>query len=147
MKGLLCDDKGERVWKTSINRSNECLTELQASKDEGDGSREHGLPTVIKWETPLKGCYKINTDAALNVKDNRVRVGLVIRDSRGQVMATSVQCVEAGYSPRVAEAMAFLLGITFVEDAGLLPAAVEFDALRVLNLIIAGNPTSTYILG
>ncbi|KAK2635015.1 hypothetical protein Ddye_029807 [Dipteronia dyeriana] len=45
----------------------------------------------------------------------------------------------------MAEAMALLLGTTFVEDAGLLPAVVEFDALGVLKLVDTGNPTSAYI--
>ncbi|KAK1557174.1 hypothetical protein Q3G72_019476 [Acer saccharum] len=72
----------------------------------------------MKWEPLLEGCYKNNTDAALNFR---------------------------GYSPQVAEAMALLPGIAFMEDASLLSAIVEFDALGVLNLINTRNPTSVYI--
>ncbi|KAK3218938.1 hypothetical protein Dsin_012908 [Dipteronia sinensis] len=44
-----------------------------------------------KWSPLCLGVYKINCDAAINSKNSRIGVGIVIRDSHGFVMASNSQ--------------------------------------------------------
>ncbi|KAK2646956.1 hypothetical protein Ddye_022151 [Dipteronia dyeriana] len=59
----------------------------------------------------------------------------VIREYEGQVMGTSVQRLDAGYSPEIAEAVAILCGIVFAEESGLMPVVDESDTLGVVQMI------------
>ncbi|KAK0600898.1 hypothetical protein LWI29_019382 [Acer saccharum] len=47
-----------------------------------------------------------------------------------------------GYSPQVVEALAILRGIDFAIDTCLVPAAIESDELRVVNLSKACDPNA-----
>ncbi|KAK3184746.1 hypothetical protein Dsin_032032 [Dipteronia sinensis] len=93
------------------------------------------------------GVYKLNTDAAVNSKNNCVGQGLVIRNHRGMVMASSAQNMDMLVTPYVAEAMAILKGLVFVVDIGLLPVAVETDALNVVNLIKSDLQSNSFVEG
>ncbi|KAK1587816.1 hypothetical protein Q3G72_017098 [Acer saccharum] len=75
---------------------------------------------------PLEGTVKVNCDAALDMNRGVVGFGLVIQDFRGMVLASSVQHIQANFSPLIAEAMAILRGIN-----------LAFDALAVVKLIEA----------
>ncbi|KAK3229054.1 hypothetical protein Dsin_000935 [Dipteronia sinensis] len=77
----------------------------------------------------------MNIDAALDAESGRVGVGIIIRNHLGEVMASSAQSVDAGYSPQVAEALAIFRGLIFARDSGLLPCSVESDAQVIVNLI------------
>ncbi|KAK3228153.1 hypothetical protein Dsin_008015 [Dipteronia sinensis] len=64
-------------------------------------------------------------------------MGFIIRDCFGEVMAVAAMCQNAGYgySPLVVEIVALLRGMELALDTGLLPAVVESDALKVVNLV------------
>ena len=81
----------------------------------------------------------------MDVRNQRVGVGVVIRNHLGWVMASSVQWLEASFSPQVVEAVAILRGIEFVVDTGLVPAVVKYDVLGVVNLINYGQFVSTEV--
>ncbi|TXG67416.1 hypothetical protein EZV62_008691 [Acer yangbiense] len=51
-----------------------------------DGQRVLARGSSIRWQVPLIGYVKINTDAALNCKDKVSSFGVVIRDSAGRVL-------------------------------------------------------------
>ncbi|KAL5840860.1 hypothetical protein ACOSQ4_013468 [Xanthoceras sorbifolium] len=71
------------------------------------------------WSPPVLGRWKINTDAALDVAKGVVGVGIIIRNSLGQV----------------AEAVALLLRISFAVNSGLCPASLESDATVVAAVV------------
>ncbi|KAI9169066.1 hypothetical protein LWI28_006411 [Acer negundo] len=50
----------------------------------------------------------------------------------GLVMGVSSQRLEAGFNPEVTEAVALFRGIAFAEEASLVPAVIESDALYVV---------------
>ncbi|KAK2664867.1 hypothetical protein Ddye_003441 [Dipteronia dyeriana] len=91
--------------------------------------------TVAKWIPHLGELFKINTDAALDMENNIVGIGAVIRNRQGEVMGSAVQRSEATYSHSLAKAIALLRGIEFAFDLGTLPAVVESDAKGVVELI------------
>ncbi|KAL5761014.1 hypothetical protein ACOSP7_019516 [Xanthoceras sorbifolium] len=71
------------------------------------------------WSPPANSCWKINTDAALDLKRGKIGVGIIIRDHLGQV----------------SEGAAILLGICFATNSGLCPASVESDAAVLVSAV------------
>ncbi|KAL5797435.1 hypothetical protein ACOSQ2_002255 [Xanthoceras sorbifolium] len=93
------------------------------------------LRPVVRWSPPLFGLYKINTDATIDFKSNRVGLGAVIRNSDGQVMALCAKHLHIHCSVVYAEAMALLCGALLASDSGLYPAVLETDALSIIELV------------
>ncbi|KAL5842923.1 hypothetical protein ACOSQ3_013526 [Xanthoceras sorbifolium] len=86
----------------------------------GSGRRRRILDKQARcWSPPVLGRWKINTDAALDVAKGVVGVGIIIRNSLGQV----------------AEAVALLLRISFAVNSGLCPASLESDATVVAAVV------------
>ncbi|KAK3204546.1 hypothetical protein Dsin_018592 [Dipteronia sinensis] len=100
---------------------------------------------TVRMKSSQNGYHKMNTDAALQVRVQRVGLGLVVRDCLGEVMAASGQRLEAGYAPRVAKAATVLRRIEFVKGTGLLSAIVKTDALGVVELVNGSSSISADI--
>ncbi|KAK3211119.1 hypothetical protein Dsin_015825 [Dipteronia sinensis] len=96
----------------------------------------------IRWKAPMVGMYKLNKDAALDMRQLCVGMGLAIRDHAGNVMATSAQRIDASFTPQLAEAIAILRGLQFAIETGLFPILVESDALEVVNLVNSASEIS-----
>ncbi|KAK2641422.1 hypothetical protein Ddye_023185 [Dipteronia dyeriana] len=107
----------------------------------------HGLvDESIKWKPPVIGIFKVNTDAAIDSKEGRVGLGIMIRDCEGFVLASSAQIVKANFPPQLAEALALLKGsIQFAYDSGLWPCQCEYDVLAVVNMVCSNDPILTEI--
>ncbi|KAK2659191.1 hypothetical protein Ddye_005724 [Dipteronia dyeriana] len=100
---------------------------------------------VVHWVPPIGDLYKINTYATLNVNENIVGMGDVIRNQHGGVMGSTVQCLEACFSPALGEAVDLLRGIEFAVDLGTLPVVIESKAWGVVELINSGSMNFTEI--
>ncbi|KAK3193886.1 hypothetical protein Dsin_025196 [Dipteronia sinensis] len=93
----------------------------------------------------IKVPQKINVDAALDMDGYVVGFGLVVQNSHGLVVASSVQRVIASYSSFTAETMAVLQGLNFAIDLGVRPIVIESDALAAVKLIDSGAYSSADI--
>ena len=62
-------------------------------------------PPLVRWTPPLATCYKINFDAALLDGLNQVGLGVVCRDSKGNVLAALSQKVGPVQSVEMVEAL------------------------------------------
>ncbi|KAK0587875.1 hypothetical protein LWI29_030314 [Acer saccharum] len=96
-----------------------------------------GQTKDIRWKTPTAGCVKINLDAALSVAKGVSGVGVVVRDWKGEVLASCCQRFEVCFPPLIAEVVAVLTGMRLALQLGLFPAMVESNALAVVELISA----------
>ncbi|TXG67927.1 hypothetical protein EZV62_009202 [Acer yangbiense] len=74
--------------------------------------------SIVKWAPPPTGSFKINSDAAVRVNNQLIGVGIVVRDSCGRVCASSVNRINACFSPSVAEAIAIRNGLRLAGDTG-----------------------------
>ncbi|KAK1581235.1 hypothetical protein Q3G72_004186 [Acer saccharum] len=63
---------------------------------------------VPRWNCPVTGDYKINTDASVSQQRERSGSGVVIWECDGKVMASFCQGFNTCYQPQIAEAMAIL---------------------------------------
>lgn len=61
------------------------LSEFQGKQPAGT---THLKPTAPKWQPPPKDTYKINYDSAIFSKSEEAGIGVVIRNERGEVMAS-----------------------------------------------------------
>ncbi|KAK0580682.1 hypothetical protein LWI29_005030 [Acer saccharum] len=88
---------------------------------------------IIKWKPLDAGFFKINTDAAIDYLNQRIGIGVIIRDNSGVVRFAAVQNLKATFSPLVAEAMAVKCGIISTMVSGNVPFQIETDSLHLVN--------------
>jgi ribonuclease HI len=86
----------------------------------------------ISWNPPPPNCYKVNVDAA-GPTNNMWGIGVVIRDSYGDVAAAATWIVEAIPDPDVGEALGVRLAIQFALDMGFFQVMFESDSLNVVR--------------
>ena len=63
-------------------------------------------PAPSKWVPPPPGIHKVNVDGAFSEQDNFSSVGVAIRDSNGQVVATFFLPLQSYYSAELTEIFA-----------------------------------------
>ena len=85
------------------------------------------------WLPPPK--YKVNVDAAIRPSNQTAGLGLVIRDSRGKVVAAAVQKTTYKGDVDCMEAEAVNFGIQVAQNANLLPMIIESDSKEVVDLV------------
>ncbi|KAK3219713.1 hypothetical protein Dsin_013683 [Dipteronia sinensis] len=85
------DDKNVVPWASSF------LLDFQQANGPKEVDSKVGSDGVRivqdrpSWCPPSVDSYKINTDAAIDVANGNVGIGIIIRDHRGQVMASSAR--------------------------------------------------------
>ncbi|KAL5799358.1 hypothetical protein ACOSQ3_032410 [Xanthoceras sorbifolium] len=84
-------------------------------------------------------CFKLNADAATDY----TKLGSIICNDQGLIMAVSSQKVAAGVSVDNAEALAILSRIQLAVDVGISPILVESDSKVVVDLIIGIGASRT----
>ncbi|KAH9695348.1 putative reverse transcriptase/RNA-dependent DNA polymerase [Citrus sinensis] len=95
------------------------------------------------WNPPPCGWFKINVDAAVNVKDQIAGLGVIIRNSNGEVVAAAVQQSCFQLSSTHMEAEAVILGIKSAQRAGFSPMIIETDSQEVVDLTLSKKVSIT----
>ena len=88
---------------------------------------------VVKWKLPLANVYKINTDGGCNEPRKCSGIGVVIRDSNGQLIAALSTMIPLIYETDIVEAMALRSGIILAAEIGLHRVILESDAEKVIG--------------
>ncbi|KAK5834394.1 hypothetical protein PVK06_018272 [Gossypium arboreum] len=65
-----------------------------------------GLLKALRWQPPISGLFKYNVDVSVFVDELTVRIGLVLGDSRGDLIKGHLAFERVTFSPRLAEAFA-----------------------------------------
>ena len=84
------------------------------------------------WRRPPPGFFKINWDVGLNVKKNRLGVGMIIRDDVGDVIAAMSLTIQTKPTPVVREAIEVFYVAEFGRDIGVKDVILEGDSLIVV---------------
>ena len=93
----------------------------------------------IGWKKPLARVFKINTDGATVDDGRRSSIGVVIRDSKGEVVAALCRVLPGCFSVDETEALAIEARIMLARELDLHHVIVESDSLLVVNRILAND--------
>ena len=90
------------------------MPQMQAISDQSSASQKH-------WKCPPAGWFKMNVDAAIKINQQRVGLGIVIRNSEGKLIAAALKPKKWLDKVDYAEAEATKYGLEVAENAGCLP--------------------------
>jgi hypothetical protein len=86
-----------------------------------------------KWDPPPGGWALVNVDATIFLKDNRMGVGIVIKDHRGDFLAACRQGIKKVSCPQMAKALALRRAIQFASELHYDQAMVATDCLSLIQ--------------
>ena len=87
------------------------------------------------WEAPPLGFFKVNVDGAALDDGRPSSIGVVIRDSRGFLIAASNKILPAPFPAKIIEAMALQEGVLLASNMGISHVIVESNALSIIQAI------------
>ena len=90
------------------------------------------------WSPLDVGVYKLNFDGAIFEGSARARLGVVVRDAEGMIIAAMCQNIQLPSSVDLVEALAARRAILFSQELCLAHVMVEGDSLKVITAI--NNP-------
>ena len=88
-----------------------------------------------QWQPPTHQQYKTNFDGALFKAENQAGIGVVIRDSKGQVMVSLVQRIPLPNTVIEVEALAARRAMELALETGLSKGVLEGDSLILMNAL------------
>ena len=88
-----------------------------------------------RWSCPLVGLVKINFDGAIFGASNMSGIGVVIRDSNGDVLASCSQKIRQAYKAEEIEALAAFKALSFAFELGFHSAILEGDSLGLIQVL------------
>ena len=113
--------------------SKKWLAEYQARQISPNPVPIRTQPSSCMWKPPPSGTFKINFDGAIFPMEKKSSIGVVIRDSRGLVIASCSKVVHQVLGASEVEAMAATWALSFAADVGVNWAVLEGDSLDVIT--------------
>ncbi|XP_050290308.1 uncharacterized protein LOC126728547 [Quercus robur] len=86
-----------------------------------------------KWSPPGSGMMKTNFDGALFGESDQAGLGVVIRNSEGQVMATLLEKIQKPHSVQSVELLTARRAVTFCIETGFQNSIFEGDSELVIK--------------
>ena len=96
-------------------------------------------PPDVGWMAPPPEFYKINVDGATASERNLSCAGVVIRDCKGLVIATSNKVLNGAFAAEVTEALAVEEGVRLAKELDLSQVIIESDSVVVVEAIGSGS--------
>ena len=98
-------------------------------------------PPWVRWQPRPVDCFKINFDGAVFKDEDNAGIGVVVRDSRGMVMASLSQNISLPHSVVNLETLAACRAFELSLELGLNKAILEGDLLIVMNALRDFSPS------
>ena len=89
----------------------------------------------INWSPPPAENFKVNFDGAMFKECRKAGLGIVIRNSHGQPIASLSELVNLPYSSDMVEALAAARAIHFAQEIGLSSFILEGDSENVIKYL------------
>ncbi|KAK1557049.1 hypothetical protein Q3G72_023361 [Acer saccharum] len=97
------------------------------------------IRTDLLWKASDNGCYKANCSSVGGKGGYKTSIGVVIRNYKGEVMASCPQSIDGSFDGVVASIVAVYKGVMFSLDCDLRPCMLESDKTNVMNRILNGG--------
>uniref|UniRef100_A0A7N2LRV2 RNase H type-1 domain-containing protein n=1 Tax=Quercus lobata TaxID=97700 RepID=A0A7N2LRV2_QUELO len=123
-----------------VNRATDLLEEYRRAQELLAIHSNIGL--VQKWEPSVGLIYKVNFDAAVFADLDALGVGVVVRNDKGEVMASLSTKGPPVQDSEEAEALACRRAMEFAVEVGFLEVILEGDNVTVMKSLISLKPNS-----
>ncbi|KAL2936256.1 hypothetical protein RDABS01_006694, partial [Bienertia sinuspersici] len=123
----------EDIYRSPEACCMKALDMLQEYQKANDKPHQTKGRTEAKWQPPDAGVIKVNFDAAINKDFGRVGLGIISRNSDGQVVFAKARTMCYDWSPELGEARAALEAMKVAKDEGFSKIDVEGDSLVVIQ--------------
>nr|POF23783.1 hypothetical protein CFP56_13720 [Quercus suber] len=130
------------LWLVWLSRNKTRVgTEVGSIKAEivwlKDGKQGQPQPPVARWTPPETDVFKVNFEGAVIPGSQKIGVGIVIRDSEGQIMAALSEKLRVPriQKPEVVEAIAARRAIIFARELGLRQVVLEGDCQMLMQAL------------
>jgi hypothetical protein len=104
-----------------------------------------GVKERIKWIAPREGWYKVNMDGAVFADLQRVGVGVVIRNEKGEFLGVMSELLDYGLDAIDAEALVALRAIEFAVEVCPFNMLFEGDCLQVIKALQSDDYDSSRV--
>lgn len=88
-----------------------------------------------QWSPPPNRWQKVNVDATVDVENQMVGLGVVVRDSEGNYRAAAIKILKFSANVAMAEAAAMEWGLQVAEKASITSRIFKSNSLEVIDLI------------
>jgi hypothetical protein len=92
------------------------------------------------WCPPPSGLIKVNWDASINITKECIGIGVVVRDSIGNVLRAKSLTKKVVAIPMLAEAMVAYEAVVFCKEVGFYEIMLEGDVKQVVNDVNSRTP-------
>ena len=129
-----------------VRRAVESLDQFRLVQDASRINDENTRPSKEeKWMNPPSGRHKANWDIAIDTKQKRMGLGVIIRDEKELVTAALSRTMDILQEPTVGEAMGALGVAEFSKDIGISNIILEGDFKQVVEAVTSkGSSMSKY---
>lgn len=133
--------RNDKVWNHKVSSPNAVVdqaliflqewTNVHPIEEEVSASSSQ----ISIWSKPPTGYLKINVDAGIDFTARKMGLGMVIRDSDGDLIAARMIPWPTVYEPGEAEALTIREALKWIKSFSLDRIQVESDCLQVVNAI------------
>ena len=113
--------------------SKDWLAKFQARQVSLNSVPIHTQPTRCSWKPPPSSTFKINFDGAIFQMEKKSSIEVVIRDSRGLVIASCSKVVHQVLGVCDVEAMVATWALSFASNVGVKWVVLEGDSMAVIS--------------
>ncbi|CAN1779651.1 Putative ribonuclease H protein At1g65750 [Linum perenne] len=138
----LWKERNRRVWsneactaRTATHLALDDVANWIAAQSSNTAPARPVHPACGKWHAPPAGSLKRNTDVGFLATENKMGIGIVLRDSDGQVLGYKQQYGIGQWTPREGEAAALLIAMRWVAEEGHTDVIFESDAEVIRNAL------------
>ncbi|KAK9993453.1 hypothetical protein SO802_023156 [Lithocarpus litseifolius] len=135
--------EGEGIWKNRneiihegtgrpgkvVVRSSLMLLDEYQTANESPEVGQKSTHAIMRWSPPQQECYKVNVDGTVFTKRKQMGIGVVIRDSAGEVVAVLSNRLAVPLGALETEAKAMETGVRFAAKVGIKDVIFEGDSL------------------
>ncbi|KAL0007614.1 hypothetical protein SO802_009116 [Lithocarpus litseifolius] len=131
MEGVDVDDRKKRLKEMEEEMA--ALCEMQAKVESHIRHRQ----VVQKWSPPIQDTVKTNFDGAWFTESDDAGIGVVIRNSEGEVMATMSEKILKPPSIEILELLAARCAVVFIVETRFHQAVIDAESV-VMSLQSGG---------
>ncbi|XP_059446364.1 uncharacterized protein LOC132177903 [Corylus avellana] len=103
--------KEAQAYVHEFQKVNELAT---SATDENVNKNEN-----VKWSAPTQGWLKVNWDVAIDKAGGRMGIGAIVREEKGNVIATMCKTQSGSFEPTMGEALASFHAAILCRDLGI----------------------------